>query len=131
MKTGVEGAATLNARTTFDGTLLVRTQADGAKQAIARTAERTDSFGVTGSGHVRGGFRGRGRHDQRHCVSGQSDADGVMDADETARYAGLNVALLTRAGEVVSACRTDSDGRYVFSPVSGGSYTVQFDGEAA
>ena len=30
VKTGVDGAATLNARTTFDGMLLVQTQADGA-----------------------------------------------------------------------------------------------------
>ena len=127
VKTGVDGAATLNARTTFDGTLLVQTQADGAKQAIARTAERTDSFGVTGSGMFAAASAG-----VDGTISGiaflDSDADGVMDADETARYAGLNVTLLTRAGEVVSACRTDSDGRYAFSPVSGGSYTVQFDG---
>lgn len=118
MKTGVDGEATLNARMTFDGTLLAQTQADGAKQAIARTAERTDSFGVTGSGMFAAASAG-----VDGTISGiaflDSDADGVMDADETARYAGLNVTLLTRAGEVVSACRTDSDGRYAFSPVSG------------
>ena len=126
VKTGVDGAATLNAQTTFAGTLLVQTQADGAKRAIARTAQRTDSFDVAGSGMFTAASAG-----VDGVISGvaflDSDADGVMDADETARYAGLNVTLLTQAGEVVSTCRTDSDGRYAFSPVSGGSYTVQFD----
>ena len=126
VKTGVNGAATLNAQTTFAGTLLAQTQAGGAKQAFARVAQRTDSFDVAGSGMFTTASAG-----VDGVISGvaflDSDADGVMDADETARYAGLNVTLLTRAGEVVSTCRTDSDGRYAFSPVSGGSYTVQFD----
>ena len=126
VKTGVSGAATLNAQTSFEGTLLVKTQPDGGKQAISRHADRQDSFDVTGSGAFATASAG-----VDGTISGvaflDSDADGVMDADETARYAGLNVTLLTQSGEVVGSCRTDSDGRYEFAPVSGGSYTVQFD----
>ena len=126
VKTGVSGAATLNAQTTFEGALLVKTQQGNAKQAISRHAGRNDSFDVAGSGAFATASAG-----VDGVISGvaflDGDADGVMDADETARYAGLNVTLLTKAGEVVSSCRTGADGRYEFAPVSSGSYTVQFD----
>ena len=124
VKTGVDGEAKLNVRTRFDGTLLVRTN-DG-RQAMARSAERSDSFSVAGSGAfatASAGVDGK--------ISGvaflDSDADGVMDAGETARYAGMTVTLLTQSGEVVNTCRTGADGRYEFAPVSGGTYTLQFD----
>ena len=48
IKTGVDGEAQLNVQTRFDGTLLVRT--NEGRQAIARSAERSDGFTVTGSG---------------------------------------------------------------------------------
>ena len=126
VKTGLSGTAALNARTTFAGTLLVRTQMDGAAQAVERLAQREDSFSVEGSDAFTTASAG-----VDGTISGvaflDGNANGVMDADETARYAGLNVTLLTKAGEVVSTCRTGADGRYEFAPVSGGEYTVQFD----
>ncbi len=110
VKTGVDGAATLNARTTFAGTLLVQTQADGAKQAIARTAERTDSFGVTGSGMFAAASAG-----VDGTISGiaflDSDADGVMDADVVLGPLGIVVAhsilgeVTPRIAEAVGGCR--------------------------
>ena len=48
IKIGVDGEAQLNVQTRFDGTLLVRT--NEGRQAIARSAERSDGFTVTGSG---------------------------------------------------------------------------------
>ena len=126
VKTGLSGAATLNTQTRFDGALVVKTQQDSEKQAILRHADRNDSFDVAGNGAFAKASAG-----VDGVISGvaflDSDADGVMDADETARYAGLNVTLLTQSGEVVSSCRTGADGRYEFAPVSGGRYTVQFD----
>ena len=55
------------------------------------------------------------------------DADGLMDADETGRYAGMTVTLMTRAGDIVDSVRTGTDGSYAFSSISSGEYEVQFD----
>ena len=122
-------AATLNARTTFDGTLLVQTQADGAKQAIARTAERTDSFGVTGSGMFAAASAG-----VDGTISGiaflDSDADGVMDATKPAALRELERDAAHAGGRVVSACRTDSDGRLRFARLRRQLYR-SLTGEAA
>ena len=124
IKTGVDGEAQLNVQTRFDGTLLVRT--NEGRQAIARSAERSDGFTVTGSGAFAAASAGvDGKISGVAFMDG--NADGLMDADETARYAGLNVTLLNQSGEVVGSCRTGADGRYEFAPVSGGIYTVQFD----
>ena len=124
IKIGVDGEAQLNVQTRFDGTLLVRT--NEGRQAIARSAERSDGFTVTGSGAFAAASAGvDGKISGVAFMDG--NADGLMGADETARYAGLNVTLLNQSGEVVGSCRTGADGRYEFAPVSGGIYTVQFD----
>ena len=55
------------------------------------------------------------------------DADGVVDAEEKSRYAGMSVSLLSAGGEVLSTVRTDGQGRYSFDALSGGTYAVQFE----
>ena len=106
IKTGVDGEAQLNVQTRFDGTLLVRT--NEGRQAIARSAERSDGFTVTGSGAFAAASAGvDGKISGVAFMDG--NADGLMGADETARYAGLNVTLLNQSGEVVGSCRTGAE----------------------
>lgn len=116
IKTGVDGEAQLNVQTRFDGTLLVRT--NEGRQAIARSAERSDGFTVTGSGAFAGGFCGRGRQNQRRGVYGWH-AVGLWARTRLPVMRDWNVTLLNQSGEVVGSCRTGADGRYEFAPVSG------------
>ena len=68
IKTGVDGEAQLNVQTRFDGTLLVRHKRGAAGNRPQRRAKRR--FHRDGKRRVCGGFRGRGRQNQRRGVYG-------------------------------------------------------------
>lgn len=125
VRVDTEGEATLQTQIEFAGSLSYATAFGEEKQIMNRIAEHEDRFAVQGSGafmSVSAGVDGK--------ISGvafmDSNANGLMEPNESARYAGLTVTLLAKSGEAVAACRTGTDGRYEFSSLSSGEYEVQF-----
>ncbi len=126
MEASAQGDVNMQAKAVFSGLMIYQTELGGAKQMMQRSAQAQLPFAMQGGGlfdTVSAGRDGR--------ISGvaffDEDADGVMDAGETGRYAGLNVSLQTVSGEVIDTMRTGADGRYAFDAISGGEYVVQFD----
>ena len=118
----------LRAEAQMSGVYAYRTEAEGGIQRMARTQLETRAITLTGSGLFETVCAGR---DGR--ISGiaffDEDADGVLDAAETRRYAGMTVTLLNQDGDVVDTVRTDTDGAYAFGPLSGGAYRVRFESD--
>ncbi|MBQ7885633.1 MAG: hypothetical protein IJ313_01925 [Clostridia bacterium] len=126
IEASAEGSVNMVAQASFSGLMIYQTELGGEKQYMERSAQAQLPFTLQAAGlfdTVSPGRDGR--------ISGvaffDEDADGVMDASETGRYAGLNVSLLTVSGEVIDAVRTGADGSYAFDAISGGEYMVQFD----
>lgn len=55
------------------------------------------------------------------------DTDGLVDAGETGRYAGVTVRLLDASSNVVDTTQTDGSGVYTFTGLVAGDYTVAVD----
>lgn len=130
VQASAEGELNMKANAAFEGVFAYRTSYEGRTEAIIRSAERALDYTMTADGVFDTVCAGR---DGR--ISGvaflDANADGVMDADETGRYAGMTVSLLTANGDVVDSCRTGADGSYAFDTISSGEYQVQFEaGEA-
>lgn len=130
VEAGASGTVDMLARTSFGGVYAYRTEKDGELYLTPRSAERSHAFAMQADAPFDTVCAGR---DGR--ISGfaffDEDADGVIDAEETGRYAGMNVSLLTASGDVADTARTGADGSYRFDGLSGGEYTLQFDaGEA-
>ena len=127
VRVSAEGAVNMEASAEFTGSFAYRQEYFGDLCIIERADSRGIAFETQGSGLFETAPAGR---DGR--ITGMAffdtDGDGVMDQDETSRFAGLNVALLSSSGEVLSTCRTDGQGAYCFDSISGGRYTVQFSG---
>ena len=108
----------------LSGVYVYRTIPEKA-QAVSLSTSAEGSFAIAGSGDF--GAESGGRDGS---VSGvafvDTDADGLLEARETGRYAGLTVRLLDASGENVDVTRTDSEGRYVFRNIPTGEYCLQF-----
>lgn len=120
------GSADMAASATFEGLFAYRTEQGGQAQVLARSERADEAFTMQTNGLFETVSAGR---DGR--VTGvaffDENADGVMDAQETSRYAGMTVSLLTLEGDVVATARTGVDGRYAFDTIASGEYRVQFD----
>jgi len=110
----------------FEGLFAYQTEAGGMTKTVARSSMDSLAFTLQADGlfdTVSAGQDGR--------ISGvaffDADADGVMDTDETGRYAGMTVSLVTQSGDVVNTVRTGADGRYAFDTISSGEYMIRFD----
>lgn len=130
VQASAEGELNMKARAVFEGVSAYRTVYEGRVEKMARSAQRELEYAMKASGLFDTVCAGR---DGR--ISGVAfldvDADGVMDAEETGRYAGMTVSLLTAGGDVADSCRTGTDGSYAFDTLSSGEYQIQFDaGEA-
>ena len=124
--TGSGDPVQVSANAVFTGVYPYRTQYGGQQEMFARSAAAQTAFEAAGDGAFAAVAAGR---DGR--ISGvaffDEDADGLMDAGETGRYAGLGVTLLSQSGDVVESVRTDAQGAYAFSGLSSGLYVVKFD----
>jgi uncharacterized repeat protein (TIGR01451 family) len=60
------------------------------------------------------------------------NGDGILDAGETARYAGVTVVLRDSNGNVVATTTTDASGNYAFPGLPDGTYSIDVaeDGNA-
>lgn len=121
-----DGKTAMRAKASFTGKFAYAQELYGAKQIMQRKAESEIVFDVQGTGVFDAAPAGR---DGR--VTGvaflDEDADGVLSANETGRYAGMTVSLLSASGDTVATARTDGNGVYRFDALSAGEYTVQFD----
>lgn len=126
MEASAQGDVNMFAEASFSGLMIYQTEMKGEKQQMKQIAQAQLPFVMHASSLFETVSAGR---DGR--ISGvaffDEDADGVMDANETGRYAGLNVSLQTVYGDVIDTVRTASDGSYAFNSISGGEYLVQFD----
>ena len=52
------------------------------------------------------------------------NADGVLDADETARFAGVTIQLRDSLGNLLGTATTDANGDYAFAGLPDGSYVI-------
>ena len=52
------------------------------------------------------------------------NADGVLDADETVRFAGVTLVLRDVGGDIIGTTQTDAGGNYEFTGLADGNYTV-------
>lgn len=52
------------------------------------------------------------------------NGDGVFDAEEMGRYAGVTVALFDENGNIIATTMTDSNGDYSFTGLPDGTYTI-------
>ncbi|MBR5287995.1 MAG: carboxypeptidase regulatory-like domain-containing protein [Clostridia bacterium] len=123
---GAEDTHAVIAEVSFTGEYAYTTRRGGETQLLSRSERRELQFEAAGQGvftTVSAGRDGR----ITGVVFFDEDADGVMDAAEQARYAGMTVSLMTPALDLVSSCRTDGSGRYEFSGISGGEYVLQFE----
>jgi uncharacterized repeat protein (TIGR01451 family) len=59
-----------------------------------------------------------------------SDTDGVLDAAETTRFAGVTVVLRTTSGNIIAATTTDASGNYTFNLVPDGTFIVDVTDDA-
>lgn len=126
VRVSAEGPVEMAAEATFTGKFAYTQAFYGELMTLERSAEQQIAFTTQGSGVFATAPAGR---DGR--ITGTAffdvDADGVIDGDEASRYAGMNVSLLTRDGDVVATSRTDGQGGYSFDTLSAGIYTVEFD----
>lgn len=124
--TGADGDVNMQARAAFTGSFAYKQSYDGEVMTISREAHQETVFTAQGSGVFNTAPAGR---DGR--ITGiaffDADGDGVMDLDETSRYAGMNVSLRAQTGEVIASCRTDGQGAYSFGALSAGVYAVEFE----
>ena len=125
VRVGAQESAAVEARASFGGTFSYRTELSGEAHVMDRAQMISLRFDAEGDGafdSVQPGRDGR--------ISGvafyDADADGLMSAQETGRYAGLSVSLRDASGAVVETQYTDAQGRYAFAPLSSGVYTVVF-----
>lgn len=125
-RVGAQGGAMLRVNAEMAGLFVYREAWGEAERAMRRASALELSFEAEGDGAFETVSAGR---DGR--ISGAAffdeNADGVLSAFETGRYAGMTVSLVSESGTVVDSCRTDAAGRYAFTSISGGSYTVQFE----
>lgn len=123
---GTDGTAVIQAQAQMTGVYPYYTTYHGEENTIHRSSASSVAFEADGNGAFSGVAAGR---DGR--ITGvaffDKDADGVIDADEDERYAGLEVLLVAQNGETVETCRTDAQGRYAFGSIPGGVYTVRFN----
>ena len=126
VRTDVEGPVELTADASFTGSYAYALSYQGERQVMARESRAQIAFEAQGSGRfatVPAGRDGR--------ISGfvffDHDANGLMGAAESGRYAGMTVTLVSATGDEVESCRTDAQGRYSFDTLSAGTYTVRFD----
>lgn len=126
LEASAQGGVQMQADVTFEGQFAYRTAIDSGVKRLPLSDEAAYAFEMEAGGLFETVSAGR---DGR--VTGvaffDEDADGVMDAQETNRYAGMTVSLQTLGGDVVASVRTDADGRYAFDSISGGEYRVVFD----
>ncbi len=123
---GADEAQTIVAEAVFTGEQVYSTQRGGEMFSLARSERHELYYEAKGQGvfsTVSAGRDGR----ITGVVFFDENANGVMDAGEQARYAGMTVSLMTPSLDPVSTCRTDGSGRYEFSGLSGGEYVLQFD----
>ena len=108
----------------MSGVYLYRTIPEKA-QAISLSRSVEGQFAIAGSGNF--GTESGGRDGS---VSGvaflDTNSNGLLEQQESGRYAGLTVRLLDASGENVDATRTDSDGKYAFQNIPTGMYCLQF-----
>lgn len=125
-RVGAQGGAMLRVNAEMAGLFVYRRAWNEAETTMRRVSALELSFEAEGDGAFNTVSAGR---DGR--ISGvaffDENADGVLSAFETGRYAGMTVSLVSESGTVVDSCRTDAAGRYAFTSISGGSYTVQFE----
>ena len=126
VEASAQGDVNMIADVSFTGLFVYQTELGGGRQEIAQHAYAQHAFTMQADGlfdTVSAGRDGR--------ISGvaffDEDADGMMDAAENGRYAGLTVTLQTVSGEEIDSVRTGADGRYVFDAISGGEYLIRFD----
>ncbi|MGN1368773.1 MAG: SdrD B-like domain-containing protein [Aristaeellaceae bacterium] len=126
VEASAQGSVNMTASSAFTGVFAYQTELNGQTQMITRSAQADCAFVMQAGGlfdTVSAGRDGR--------ITGMAffdeDADGVMDAQETSRYAGMTVSLQTISGDVVATTRTGADGRYAFDAISSGEYKVEFD----
>ncbi|MGN0774933.1 MAG: SdrD B-like domain-containing protein, partial [Candidatus Ventricola sp.] len=126
VQASAQGSVNMTASGAFEGVFAYQTELNGPTQVLTRSAQADYAFTMQAEGLFETVSAGR---DGR--ITGvaffDEDADGVMDAQETSRYAGMTVSLLTLGGDVVATARTGADGRYAFDAISSGDYQVQFD----
>lgn len=126
VRVSTDARVSMTARASFGGTLAYRTAIEEAPMTMARSMALETKFDMQGGGAFETVSPGR---DGR--ISGVAffdvDGDGVMDADESGRYAGMNVILMDGSGNIVETARTGSDGRYMFDALPSGTYSAQFD----
>ena len=120
-----EEEAALSVQAAMEGIYLYRTSIDGTAKAMRMHTDiagqalvRTSQIPGTESGGKDGRITGTAFLD--------SDADGILEADESGRYAGLNVRLLDENDSVIDACKTDAAGAYSFTRIPAGTYRLQF-----
>lgn len=53
------------------------------------------------------------------------DTDGVIEVDETGRLAGVEITLRDANGDIIAVTETDDEGRYQFTSLVAGDYTVE------
>jgi len=120
------GDVNMTADASFGGVYAYRTEESEPTRLISRAQSRSVPFVMQADGVFTTVCAGR---DGR--ISGvaffDEDADGVMDQNETGRYAGLTVSLLDEYGDEIDSCRTGGDGSYAFAAISGGTYLLKFD----
>ena len=109
-----------------EGTFCYRTAWNGERLENRLTRAAEETFVLPGNGTF--GTESGGRDG---TVSGyaflDTDGDGVLDAEETGRCAGLTVSLLDEGGNAVDTVRTATDGRYAFGGIPTGNYRIRFD----
>lgn len=126
VRVGAQEKANVKVAAQFSGLLAYRVQEGGALELLERVSRQEQVFEAEGDGLFESACAGR---DGRigGTVFFDVNADGLMDASEGSRYAGMNVRLLNESGEQIASVRTDSAGGYQFNALSAGSYTVQFE----
>ncbi len=126
VEASAQGDVNMVADAVFEGLFAYQREAGGPVETLARSAQASLAFTMQADGlfnTVSAGQDGR--------ISGvaffDADADGVMDMEESGRYAGMTVSLVSASGDVVNTVRTGANGEYAFDSISSGVYTVRFD----
>ncbi len=126
VEASAQGSVGMAASSTFTGVFAYQTELEGRTEQLTCSAHADYAFVLQACGLFETVSAGR---DGR--ITGvaffDENADGIMDAQETSRYAGMTVSLQTLEGDEVATARTGADGRYAFGAISSGEYRVQFD----